>query len=145
MIASSSASSAAAASQAPRSRASSTKVKSITEHANLRLTKNSTNVHEGQGAVTGTLRGSLAFRITATSAERATVSFQGYLHGGTLSGGGYATYRVSGSLLYFKGTTSILHGSGSYRHASGNGIHIEGTLNRRQNTVTLTISGRIRV
>jgi hypothetical protein len=118
---------------------------SLHENASLRLIKNDVSVHEATGQVSGTLHGTLSLRIVVESAERMSASFYGSSHVASLSGKGISSYRVSGSVLSFKGTVAISHGTGSFAHASGSGVHIEGSMNRLRGTITMTINGRMYV
>lgn len=130
-----------AAQTATRARAARTI--SLQESTALRLTRNSVSIHEAEGQASGTINGRLALRIDVETASRMSAIFLGRAGSSTLGGSGSASYTVSGSTLHFKGTAKITRGSGSYAHASGSGIQIEGTLNRQKSTITMTIRGRI--
>jgi hypothetical protein len=118
---------------------------SLREVASLRITKRAGANLEARGKVTGTLAGSLSLRIVVNSAAQMSASFSGSSRSGTLSGVGHSSYVVSGNTLTYAGSGSISGGSGAYAHASGSGIRIEGKMNRQQGTVSMTISGRIRL
>jgi hypothetical protein len=129
----------------PANNASVARVISLHEYATLRVTKNSGSNLDGEGTASGTLRGSLSLRIVVDSAERMSASFFGRGRPGTLSGQGVSRYQVSGNNLRYTGTVRISRGTGTYAHASGSGIHIEGTMNRQRKTITMTISGQMHV
>jgi len=118
---------------------------SLHEHASLHITKREGSDLEARGAATGTLAGSLDLHIVVDSADRMSASFVGSSHAGTLSGRGQSSYVVSGNVLSYTGTVSISRGTGSYAHASGVGIHIEGAMNRERGTISMTISGEMKV
>lgn len=125
-----------------RSDAIAAKVIPLKESATLKLTRNSVSIHEAEGQAQGTVQGPLSLRIDVETAERMSASFSGSSHSGAISGKGVAKYTVSGSILHFVGTISIVHGSGSYANASGTG-RIEGTMNRLRKIITMTMSGSI--
>ena len=118
---------------------------SLREVASLHITKRAGANLEARGKVAGTLAGSLSLRIVVNSADSMSASFSGSSHAGTLNGAGRSSYVVSGNTLTYTGSGSISGGSGAYAHASGSGIRIEGKMNRQQGTVSMTISGQMRL
>lgn len=133
------------ASSRPLDEATAARVLSLHEHATLGITRSSGSNLDAQGQASGTLSGLLSLHSVVISAERMSASFVGRSRSGTLSGQGVSNYRVSGSNLYYTGTVRITHGTGAYAHASGSGIRIEGVMNRQHRTITMTISGGMRV
>ncbi len=125
----------------PGAAKASSRVIMLKETAQLRVTKNTPTVHEAHGQCSGTIAGALYLRIVVENATRTSQTFSGSSRAGTLSGRGVSTYRVAGSVLSFTGTISISNGSGTYAHAYGSGIHIEGSMNRLKGTISMEISG----
>lgn len=118
---------------------------SLIANAHLHISQVNENKVVAQGAVSGTLSGTLSTHITINSGGRMTSWFTGTSRAGTLSGWGVSNYGVSGSTLYYSGTGDITHGTGYYAHAHATGVRIEGTLNRRQRRLTAVINGRLHI
>lgn len=124
-------------------RATAASLITLREHANLHITKNTGSSLEAGGQASGTLNGSLSLRVVVDSAERLRASLVGRSRSGTISGGGVASFRVAGSSLYYTGAVSISGGTGSYAHAYGSGIHIEGYMSRQHGNISVIINGHI--
>ena len=113
----------------------------LREQASLRLTRNTQAVHEAKGNATGTLGGTVFLRINVESASSMSAYYVGNSGSGTLTGKGTVKYSVSGSKLHFSGTSSIVQGTGKYKNAHGTGIHLEGTMNRLTEHITMIVNG----
>jgi hypothetical protein len=111
------------------------------ETALLRLSRNTESVHEAKGQATGTLGGSVYLRIDVETASRMSAFYIGHSGASTLTGKGTVKYTVSGSSLHFSGSSSIVSGTGEYKNAFGNGIHLEGTMNRLTEHITMRVNG----
>jgi hypothetical protein len=109
--------------------------------AQLRLFKNTQSIHEAKGQASGTLGGSIFLRINVETASRMTANYVGKSGSSSLFGKGTVKYTVSGSTLHFVGTSSIVQGTGKYKNAYGNGIHLEGTMNRLTERITMFVRG----
>jgi hypothetical protein len=114
---------------------------SLVANASLKVTKNQGSIINAQGLVAGTISGSLTLHTTVNSASRMTSSFVGSSRAGTLEGTSVSDYGVSGNTIYYTGIASITHGTGVYAHVHATGIHVEGTMDRRQKIVKMKISG----
>lgn len=117
----------------------------LRESATLRVTKSSPLNREAEGHASGTLAGKLNLRVKIENASRLSAAFTGSDGAGTLSGSGFAHYTISGSVIKFMGTVTISRGTGTYAHASGNGIRLEGDMNRSKGTIGLVIAGRVKL
>lgn len=118
---------------------------SLIANATLRVTKNQGSTINAQGFVSGTISGSLSLHTIVNSASRMTSSFVGSSRSGTLTGTSVSDYGVSGNTIYYTGTARITHGTGVYAHVHAAGIHVEGTMNRRQKIVRMRINGNMSV
>lgn len=93
--------------------------------------------------MSGTLSGSLSVHISLNSNSRMTATFSGSFHGGKLSGRVSGEYYPSGSTTIYMGSASVSSGTGAYSHARAIGVHVNGTVNRRQRIVTIRLSGHL--
>lgn len=114
---------------------------SLTASASLRITRNHGSNIDASGAVSGTLRGSIAAHIVISSASRMTSTFVGRGNTGSLTGKGVANYGVSGNTIYYTGTATVTGGTGAYAHAHASSVRFEGTMNRTRKSITMHING----
>jgi hypothetical protein len=120
--------------------------RTITLHESSRLhlvSHQGTQLLNEQGTSSGTLTGPLSvkLRIYYTTA---TLTFTAYPKGGTFSGRGEGSYYVEGHIGHFKGTTTIIRGTGSYAHAAGN-LHATGLILRQHYELQFTVNGTMKV
>jgi hypothetical protein len=99
-------------------------------------------VEVGHGA--GTLSGNITIKMTLTTTQ-ATISFTAYPStGGTVLGHGEGSIYAGGHTANFSGNATITGGTGKYAHASGRGIHLEGTLQRHTFALYVKVEGKMR-
>ena len=124
------------------------KVISVKEYAKLHLLEAIGETLVEQGAVTGSLPGSVKGHIDVNATEdRATASFNLALHGGTISG--HASGEVhegKNSRESFSGSISGLRGTGHYAHVKASGkMTLYGAIDRVNDAAELQVIGRLRV
>jgi hypothetical protein len=97
-----------------------------------------------EGAATGSLPGSVRASLTI-GASTVRVGFTIYLHGGTITGHGTASFNPGkGEYASFGGSISVNHGGGRYAHAKGTGT-VYGTINRNTDYATVQVIGQLHV
>jgi len=114
------------------------------ETAHLHLVSHYRGLLREEGSATGTYNCPIAISLH-TSYTTATIWFSMCRSGGYFSGSGSASFYATGSLVHFKGSVSITHGTGRYAHASAAGLGIRGTFQRRNYALSVRVSGRMRV
>ncbi len=118
---------------------------SLSESGHLHITgKKRPTLNEAlneAGLVTGTIAGSIYIHLHVVSPTKVTAEVNIYPRDGSLSGSGSASYRVVGGYASFSGTLSITRGSGKYAHARASGLRFTGTIQRRDDSVTVKLSG----
>jgi hypothetical protein len=98
------------------------------------------------GQATGTIGGTLYLHLHIASSNRVTAEVNIYPRGSSISGSASASYfNVNGAEAGFSGKMSITRGTGSYAHASGSGLNFSGTIQRKNDAVTVHVSGRMSV
>jgi hypothetical protein len=114
----------------------------LSENAQLKFTREdgSALVEYGQAAGTYNAPVSTILTIHPTSVT-ATVTI--FPRGGSITGTAQAKYIVKGSIGYFGGSFTIVHGTGTYRHVSGKALGISGTINRETFAMTVKAHGEI--
>ena len=97
-----------------------------------------------EGKATGTLPGTVRASLTiGTSIVH--VGFTIYLHGGTITGHGVASFNPGkGEYASFGGSVSVSHGSGRYAHAKGSG-KMYGSINRTTDNANVQVIGQLHV
>jgi hypothetical protein len=133
----------AQAGKAPR--AHSARTLSIRETGHLRLTSKRGFTLNEQGAVSGTIGGTIYIHLHLVSSSRVTAEVNIYPRGGSLSGSGSASYQVRGAFANFSGTLAVTRGSGSYRRARASALRFTGSIQRRDRSVTVQLSGSLSV
>lgn len=120
------------------------KVISVSDSGRLHLANpnsaGNTLIEEGKaiGTLPGSVRASLAI---GTSTVR--VGFTIYLHGGTITGHGTASFNPGkGEYASFGGSVTVSHGSGHYAHATGSG-RMYGSINRTTDNANVQVIGQL--
>lgn len=116
----------------------------LRESGNLHLVSHHHEQIVETGHGTGTLSGSITVNMTLAFSH-ASVSFTAYPSvGGTVVGRGEGTIYAGGKNAHFTGSATITGGTGKYAHASGRGIHLEGTLQRHTFALYVKVEGKMR-
>jgi hypothetical protein len=97
-----------------------------------------------QGSGSGTFSCPITLNLNLSS-NRATIAFTCSPRGGSFSGSGTASVHYIGTIATFKGTISVSQGSGSYRHASGGGLRISGTVQSSNYALKAKVTGSMNV
>jgi hypothetical protein len=118
------------------------KVVNLVETADLRLRSEGESTLNERGYARGTFNATLVARMNL-SANHVTATFTIYPKGGSITGRASARFVVRNSTGYYGGTLDIVRGTGAFRHASGSGIGISGTINRLTFALTVKAHGRI--
>jgi hypothetical protein len=128
----------------PRGHAARTISVSDTGHLHLANANSASETLIEEGKATGSLPGSVRASLTiGTSTVR--VGFTIYLHGGTITGHGTASFNAGkGEYASFGGSISVNHGGGRYAHASGTG-RVYGSINRNTDNATVQVIGQLHV
>lgn len=116
---------------------------SLNETGRLRLTSMKGFTLNERGSASGTISGPIYIHLHLVSKSRVTAEVGIYPQGGSLSGSGSASYRVEGSHAAFSGTLAITRGSGKYARARASGLRFTGTIQRRDDSVAVQLSGRL--
>jgi hypothetical protein len=126
--------------QANAARAASRSI-SVNEHAQVRLVSHHSGVLYEQGSFAGTPGGGLSVWIRLSYTE-ASITFTSTPSGGTLSGGGHASFYAEGLIAHFSGSVAINHGTGRYSGSAG-ALRISGTFQRKTYAMSLTVVGKL--
>jgi hypothetical protein len=119
---------------------------SLSETAQLHLTSKHGFTLNEQGSAAGTITGTMYIHLhVANNHGGVTAEVNIYPHGGFLSGSGSANYQVEGADAVFSGSLSITHGSGSYAGARASGLRFSGRIQRRNDAVSVKLSGSLSV
>jgi hypothetical protein len=117
---------------------------SLSESAHLHLTSKHAFTLNEEGAVTGTIRGTIFIHLhIANNQGGVTAEVNIYPHGGSLSGSGSASYRVEGAEAAFSGRLSITRGTGSYAGARASSLRFTGSIERRNDAAVVQLSGSL--
>ncbi|HEV3071982.1 MAG TPA: hypothetical protein VGY76_11225 [Solirubrobacteraceae bacterium] len=132
----------AAVSASPRGHAAKVIAVSDSGHLHLANPNSAGNTLIEEGKAIGTLPGSVRASLTiGTSTVR--VGFTIYLHGGTITGHGTASFNPGkGEYASFGGSVSVSHGSGHYAHATGSG-RMYGSINRTTDNANVQVIGQL--
>jgi hypothetical protein len=132
----------AALSAPPRGYAAKVIAVSDSGHLHLANPNSAGNTLIEEGKAIGTLPGSVRASLTiGTSTVR--VGFTIYLHGGTITGHGTASFNPGkGEYASFGGSVSVSHGSGHYAHATGSG-RMYGSINRTTDNANVQVIGQL--
>jgi hypothetical protein len=115
----------------------------VTAHLHLR-TKNGSTL-EQRGTASGTVNGTIDISLKLVSSSRLIAVVKIYQHGGSLLGGGTASYEQSVTLTTFSGTLAITRGTGSYRRARASSMKFTGSMQRPNGSMTVQLSGKLSV
>ncbi len=114
----------------------------LNESAQLKFTREDGSALVEYGQAAGTYNAPVNTILTIhPNSVTATVTI--FPKGGSITGTAQANYIVKGSTGYFGGTFTITHGTGTYRHVSGRGLGISGTINRESFAMTVKAHGEI--
>lgn len=114
---------------------------SLSESGRLRLTSKKGFTLNERGSASGTIAGSIYIHLHLVSNTKVTAEVNIYPHEGSLTGNGSAGYHVVGGYAAFSGTLSITRGSGKYARARAPGLRFTGTIQRRDDSVSVRLSG----
>ncbi len=118
---------------------------SLNEVARLRLTSKKGFTLNEQGTVGGTIKGTIYIHLRLVSNNRVTAEVNIYPSSGSLTGHGSASYTVRGSIASFFGSLAITRGSGSYARAHASSLRFSGSIQRRNDSVAVLLSGPLSV
>ncbi|MHB1538899.1 MAG: hypothetical protein ACYCUM_11490 [Solirubrobacteraceae bacterium] len=96
-----------------------------------------------QGAASGSIKGSIHLSLKVVSTDKVTASVSVYPKGGALYGSGSASYHVHGGYALFSGTLSIKGGSGGWKGAHASNLKFTGRIQRSNDNVTVSLSGKL--
>ncbi len=125
--------------------ARSARVISLNETGHLHLTSKHVFTLNEEGPATGTIKGTIYIHLHLANQGRVTAEVNIYPQGGSLSGHGSASYQVEGADAVFSGLLTITGGSGSYAHASASALRFSGSIERRNDAVSVQLSGQLSV
>jgi hypothetical protein len=132
---------AAASAVANRQSAKTARTLSLTESGTLRLTSKKGFTLNERGSASGTISGPMYIHLRLLPNNRVTAEVNIYPKGSSLTGNGTASYNVVGGYAAFSGTLSISRGSGKYAHAHASGLRFTGKIQRRDDSVSVQLSG----
>jgi hypothetical protein len=116
---------------------------SLSDTGRLHLTSHHGFTLNEQGTASGTISGTIYIHLRVVSTNRVTAEVNIYPHGGSITGYASAAYHPSGAIASFKGTISIVRGTGRYSHARGTGLSFTGSIQRSNDAVTVHVNGRM--
>jgi hypothetical protein len=116
---------------------------SLSESGRLRLTSKKGFTLNERGTASGTIAGSIYIHLHLVSQTKVTAEVNIYPRGGSLTGSGSASYHVIGGYAVFSGTLSITRGTGKYARARASGLRFTGTIQRRDDSVSVHLSGSL--
>lgn len=114
---------------------------SLSEIGRLRLTSKKGFTLNERGSASGTITGPIYIHLHLVSNTKVTAEVNIYPREGSLTGSGSASYHVVGGYAAFTGTLSITRGSGKYARARASGLRFTGTIQRRDDSVSVHLSG----
>lgn len=116
----------------------------LVENAHMTLTSEGETTLNERGTAIGTFDAKLLARLNL-SANHVSAVFTIYPKGGSITGRASARFVIKNSTGYYGGTLTIVHGTGAFRHASGSGIGISGTINRITFALTVKANGYMKL
>jgi hypothetical protein len=114
---------------------------SLSESGRLRLTSKKGFTLNERGSASGMIAGSIYLHLHLVSQTKVTAEVNIYPREGSLTGSGSATYHVVGGYAAFSGRLSITRGTGKYARARASGLGFTGTIQRRDDSVSVHLSG----
>jgi hypothetical protein len=133
----------AASPRDPTVRAHAARTVSLRESGHLHLTSKHGFTLNEEGSASGTIRGTIFIHLHISSNSGVTAEVNIYPSGGSLTGRGSASYRVNGSYASFSGSLSIARGTGTYGRARASGLQFSGKIRRRNDAVSVQLSGSL--
>lgn len=125
-------------------RARTTRNLSIHDRGNLRFVAENGDQLMEAGQAKGTLPGTVHASLTIGSST-VRVGFTLYLHDGTITGHGTASFNPGkGEYASFGGPIAVSHGSGAYAHVTGTG-QAYGSINRNTENAVVQVIGQLRI
>ena len=115
---------------------------SLVETAQLRLAHENGSALLEHGHATGTYDAPVAATLTIHPTY-VTALVTIFPRGGSVTGSARANYVVRNSTGYYGGSFTIIHGTGTFRHASGKALGISGTIDRYTFAMTVKAHGQI--
>jgi hypothetical protein len=128
---------------ATRSIARASRTISLNESGRLQLTSKSGFTLNERGSASGTITGSIYIHLHLVSSSKVTAEVSIFPSNGSLSGTGSASYHVNGGTAAFSGTLAITRGTGKYAHARASSLAFTGTIQRRNDAVTVRLTGSL--
>jgi hypothetical protein len=113
---------------------------SVNESVSTHLLQHHRTKLSEQGSGSGTFSCPVTLTLNLSS-NSATIAFTCSPRGGSFSGYGSASVHYIGTVATFKGTLSVSGGSGAYRHASGRGLQISGTVISKTYAIKARVTG----
>lgn len=123
--------------------ATASKLRTVTEKAELRLASAPGLTIKETGSTTGTWSGRVVATATSYSVSRGFFTMTTYVKGGTLSLNGVTHDRVVGSTGYAEGTAHIVGGTGIFAHVTGKNLTFHTVVNRRNFHTTAEFHGQL--
>lgn len=114
---------------------------SLNETGHLRLTSKKGFTLNERGSASGTIAGSIYVHLHLVSRTKVTAEVNIYPREGSLTGSGSASVNVVGGYAAFSGTLSITRGTGKYARARASGLRFTGAIQRRDDSVSVRLSG----
>jgi hypothetical protein len=115
----------------------------VSETAHLHLTSHHGITLNLEGSASGTISGRIYIHLQLRSGGRVFAEVNIYPRGGSLSGNGTASYRVAGAYADFDGTFAVTRGTGKWAHARASGMRFAGSIQRRTDATSVTLSGKL--
>lgn len=113
---------------------------SVNESVTAHLVQHHRTKLSEQGSGSGTFSCGIVMNLNLQS-NSATIAFTASPRGGSFSGSGTVSVHYIGTIAEFKGTIAISGGSGAYRHASGRGLRITGTIHTNSYAIQARVTG----
>jgi hypothetical protein len=113
----------------------------LNESGRLQLTSKSGFTLNERGSASGTITGSIYIHLHLVSSSKVTAEVSIFPSNGSLSGTGSASYHVNGGTATFSGTLAITRGTGRYAHARASSLAFTGMIQRRNDAVTVRLTG----
>lgn len=123
--------------------ASAARTVSLSEFGKLRLTSKQGFTLNERGSATGTIAGTIYIHLHIVSNSKVTAEVNIYPTSGSLTGNGSAAYHVNGGQAVFTGTLAIGRGTGKYARARASRLTFIGAIERRNDAVSVQLSGRL--
>jgi len=123
--------------------ASVSRMLTLNEVGHLRLKTHRGFTLNEQGSASGTVSGAISVHLNVVSRNEITAEVNIYPAGGSLSGRAWASYEVNGGYASFKGTMSIVRGTGRYADAHADGLRFAGAIKRVNDATTVEVSGKL--